>query len=138
MWVSAYRQLIYIYWVIDIKLMACNSEQSLSNAYMFPPSQPSCTQEHIRGYFSTKLGMHFKLWNYQWTNPHKNKESMTLNRPWKGYLFTYKIRRQSITLFNLSWKHACQATQVYFPACLQMTMTVPHVLILELNINFNK
>lgn len=96
MWVSVYRWLIYIYWVINIKLMACNSHQN--KAYL----THVCSLHHSLLVHRNTLGSTSALsleciLNFEITNEkktHKNRESVILNRSWKGYLFTYKIRKQ--------------------------------------------
>lgn len=71
---------------------------------------------------------------------YNNTKNVALNRPWKEHLFTVwelKQKRQSVTLFELSWECACQVTQI-FCFSSKMTFKMPHVLIWGLRVNFSE
>lgn len=64
--------------------------------------------------FSTTFGGHFKQHNHQ-QNGDKNRSHVTLNRPWKGCLFTvweFKKEGKSTAMFNLNWECVCRGTQI--------------------------
>ena len=47
---------------------------------------------------------------------YNNTKNVALNRPWKEHLFIVwelKQKRQSVTLFELSWECTCQVTQIF-------------------------
>lgn len=74
--------------------------------------------------FSTTFGGHFKQHNHQ-QNGDKNRSHVTLNRPWKGCLFTvgeFKKEGKSTAMFDLNWERVSgdsDCLQLY--ACLRMT-----------------
>lgn len=58
------------------------------------------------------------------------------------YTLRAETRRQSITLFDLSWEQTHQVTQIFLPFCTcvcpRLTVKGPGVLLLRLQINFSK
>ena len=82
------------------------------------------------------LQLSFKQQN--WYQKHKNAKTMTLHRTWKRYLFTLwelkQGRRVSVSLISAGNMSIGWLTFSLLHACLWMTMNVPWILILGLQI----
>lgn len=93
---------------------------------------------NIRLHFSTASGGHFiTKQKAQKCKKHGAKRPMKRTPVCS---MRAKTRRQSVSLFKLSWDHACWLTHVPLPLCEcpQMLAKAPWVLILSLHINFSK